>query len=368
MANQLSLFEDGHQDENTLLFSSKPISLELRKILGRSEAIAEEDFFVFDPPCQLSREMYKQFKTIVLALRGQWNSCKKRHEFPYDPTQEIHKILNKGLVPDTNPHSFFPTPSWFAKELCEEARIWNNCGDLYRGSKDIRVLEPSAGEGAIAREIRRRTPDHTLHVCEIDPNNRAVLKTSGFELVGCDFLSSNLTGEYHIIVMNPPFDLYRKHIEKAFEYLAQGGRLVSVVPSGFLSCQNRAAREFRNWVATVGDWYPVPPEESPFDTNVNVAVVSMCKIGDDRLREQEEPESGEAYNSFVRYALIHLENDEKVISQLARCCRHKDGIEELMNKVDDSVRRWQKQGVAIRWCDRDRETVKRHFLDEIKEE
>jgi Predicted RNA methylase len=95
-----------------------------------------------------------------------------------------------------------------------------NPSDLH-GKASWRYLEPSAGQGAIVDVLKADYPFIRVDCCEIDEHNRSVLDAKGYNLVGNDFLSADLTPGYDWIVMNPPFNGanggYIEHINRAFD-------------------------------------------------------------------------------------------------------------------------------------------------------
>ena len=97
------------------------------------------------------------------------------------------------------------------------------------------VLEPSAGHGAIARYF----PDDA-HRTVVEPSSelasRTALVTPGARVVVSTFEDLHISNKYHAIVMNPPFGTGGKtameHVAKAAQHLANGGRIVAIIPTG----------------------------------------------------------------------------------------------------------------------------------------
>lgn len=136
---------------------------------------------------------------------------------------------------------FYPTPEPLALKLVEWAGLRPN----------ERVLEPSAGDGAIARYF----PDD-VDVTLIEPSSdlgaTALLRAPGAKLVNGQFEDYHVVNKHHAIVMNPPFGAGGKtaydHVEKALTHLRPGGRLVAIVPTG-----PAADKQFekRNWPGVI---------------------------------------------------------------------------------------------------------------------
>lgn len=145
-------------------------------------------------------------------------------QFDYDPDSVLDEIVASGCIPDRVAHQFYPTPAAIASRCQELACI----GDVDS------VLEPSAGQGDLAAYLPK---DRTTCV-EISALHCAILKARGFEAHQADFLAWSeetlrTSLRFDRVVMNPPFSDGRAlaHLEAAAQLLAQGGRLVAVLPA-----------------------------------------------------------------------------------------------------------------------------------------
>ncbi len=120
---------------------------------------------------------------------------------------------------------YFPTPEPLGLKMVEWA-------DARPGEH---MLEPSAGHGAIARFFPETT-SRTL--VEPSPNlaSRAELSSPGARVLVSKFEDLHAVNKYHAIVMNPPFGTAGAtaiaHLEKAALHLADGGRIVALIPHG----------------------------------------------------------------------------------------------------------------------------------------
>lgn len=146
---------------------------------------------------------------------GDWGAC----QFDYDARDVIGQILASGCVPDQKAHQFYPTPAALAARVVELASI----------GPDDRVLEPSAGQGAIAELL---PPDRTVCI-EASALHCAVLRAKGLTTVHGDFLAWHAEIPPTRVVMNPPFDRgqWCSHVEHAAVVIAPGGRLVAILPA-----------------------------------------------------------------------------------------------------------------------------------------
>lgn len=227
---------------------------------------------------QLDRDTYVRLNKALEALGGKWNRSARGHVFPGDPSEKIAEALQAGQAVDIKKSfEFFETPPAVANLMIDRAGIF---GDHVSNMHNY-VLEPSAGHGAIADVIRAYVPISSIHVIEIEPSNRQVLKEKGYKLVGKDFMKYRKKKPlYDRIVMNPPFSKQQDidHVLHAWKFLRPRGRLVSVMAGGTEYRQNKKAVAFQKLVEEHGFIEPLPQgsfEES--GTGVNTVLVTLDK-------------------------------------------------------------------------------------------
>jgi phospholipid N-methyltransferase len=154
---------------------------------------------------------------------------------PADPAADTFRAMEQSLkagVKVIAVNQLFPTPAELAARMVEMADI----------QPEHKVLEPSAGEGAIVREIPR---DCRLTAVEINWALCKALERSFPEEQGpihhADFLElGTLVGDpiqygtFDRVIMNPPFENGAdiKHIAHALKFLKPGGRLVAICANG----------------------------------------------------------------------------------------------------------------------------------------
>lgn len=141
--------------------------------------------------------------------------------FDYDAHKALEEIQRTGSVPEQKTHQFYPTPESVAGVAIEMAQI----------QASHRVLEPSAGQGGLARFLSR---DQVTCV-ELSSLNCKVLEGHGFYPVNTDFLQWDTAVKFDRVVMNPPFSEGRAqaHVLHALTMLNEDGRLVAVLPASF---------------------------------------------------------------------------------------------------------------------------------------
>jgi hypothetical protein len=120
---------------------------------------------------------------------------------------------------------YFATPEPLGFKMAE----WAN---IQQGDK---VLEPSAGHGAIARFFPERT-DVTMVEPSYELSQRAALANGSARIVNERFEDLHISNKYDAIVMNPPYGSGGKtaieHVSKAAKHLRDGGRIVALIPRG----------------------------------------------------------------------------------------------------------------------------------------
>lgn len=202
------------------------------------------------PNVQLDRKTYEEVAKKLQGIGGSWKGGKiSGFVFPHDPTERIAQIQNGETVNLKKDFQFFETPETLADQLVKLANI----------SDGDRVLEPSAGRGAIIQAVRRKSAKCHISAVELMPENAAFLKTKtlawGIVFDDEDFLTwGSGSKPYQKIIANPPFSKNQDidHVLKMWEHLAVGGRLVSVMSKHWQLSENRKERDFRNWIDEVG--------------------------------------------------------------------------------------------------------------------
>lgn len=213
------------------------IQKEVVEILSKSTI---EGTKLFLPDIQLDRKTYTKVNDVLLNLGGKWNSKQKAHLFDSDPSEVIQKAIKTGSFTNAKKDfELFETPEDFARELVESIVIWH--GD--------RCLEPSAGNGRIARAMKEAGGD--VRCIEIQQELAEKLKADGFPTQCCDFLEVELTEpRYDVIVMNPPFSKGQDiaHVMHAWDFLKPGGNLVAVMSAGVEFKTDKKTTAFRKFV------------------------------------------------------------------------------------------------------------------------
>lgn len=210
-------------------------------VLSRAETKGNNLFLVG----QLDRKMYERTNKVLDAAGGKWNRKAKAHVFDGDAATRVDQIILSGEVEiPKDEFNYFPSPPAVVARLMELAEV----------EQGMRVLEPSAGQGAIAYACAEAGA--VVDCCELMEKNFETL--SGCEKLGevqhIDFLTVDPQTQYDRVVMNPPFvkqaDI--KHVLHALRFLKVDGRLVSVMASSVVFRENKITQDFRNLVRERG--------------------------------------------------------------------------------------------------------------------
>jgi hypothetical protein len=105
-----------------------------------------------------------------------------------------------------------------------------------------RILEPSAGDGAIVRELLAAgVPADRVRAIEIDPGRAAQVPC----VTQCeDFLKCRpwrREDEPWLVIGNPPFSLAQEFVEHSLAIVAPGGTVAMLLRLAFLESQKRAS-------------------------------------------------------------------------------------------------------------------------------
>lgn len=211
---------------------------------------------------QLERKMYLEVNDVLENIGGKWDRKAKGHVFDEDPTDRLETVFLTGEIVPPKKYGYFPTPPVLAMRVVELARL----------EKGMTVLEPSAGQGALALEAARIVGKENIDCVELLEANVKVLREKGFKAQQCDFPTIK-PKPYDRVIMNPPFERQQDidHVLHAYRCLKKGGILVSIMSSGVTFRENKKTVEFRKLL----DWFEPNPEGSFKASGINVNTVTV---------------------------------------------------------------------------------------------
>jgi len=203
--------------------------------------------------------VWSQIRRIMHNNGGKW--CSKGYfEFDRDATAFFKALAEGKVANQKKDRQAFYTPYQTALKVVTLADV--------RGKT---VLEPSAGEGALAQLCAAHYASHVT-CYEIDRHAYETLRAKGFSASHCDFLDMIGRNTYERIVMNPPFakNAYIKHIKHALTFLAPEGRLVAIIPG------DMPPKALTKSLPTWSTWDCIPQEAGAFSesgTNVKTSIL-----------------------------------------------------------------------------------------------
>lgn len=221
---------------------------------------------------QLDRNLYTRTNKVIEAAGGKWNRKAKAHVFDIEASERIEQIILTGdVVVPKDDFEFFPTPPAVVRHVIKLANIHDG----------MRVLEPSAGQGALAKAAHESAVDVMIDMYELMPANNDILHDLNLRLSGIgeptDFLTVEPAPIYDRVVMNPPFGRQAdiKHVSHALKFLKPGGLLVSVMASSVTFRNNKLTTDFRQLVDERGGHIEELPDGSfkSSGTMVNTVIV-----------------------------------------------------------------------------------------------
>jgi predicted RNA methylase len=230
---------------------------------------------------QLDRKRYVVVNEILEAFGGKWDKKSKVHKFFDERIELIPDSISSRLYLDPRSDlNFFPTPPELAEYIVGEAMI----------ERGDRVLEPSAGKGALLRVLATKT--NKLLFCEIDRFMRdALVKEQSdeyiarWELLCPDFLEvpnmQNLN-PIDIIVANPPFSKGRDVLHVSTMLDVARVRVVSVMSSGFIFRTDKKTEALKEKLTKDWNWNTIDLGKSAFKssgTDVNTVLLVAERKG-----------------------------------------------------------------------------------------
>lgn len=198
------------------------------------------------PVVQLERADYLKLKKLFESNGGKWKGGKCQG-FLFDTTDVapiLARLQGGDLTDRKKKFQFFETPEDVAEQLA-----WR-IG--YVKSTD-KVLEPSAGRGALIKAVLKEFPKTMVDCYELMDDNRTELaKIPNARLLGNDFMEAEV-GMYDKIIANPPFAKNQdiKHVMKMYEHLADGGQMAVIMSCHWQFASDKASKDFRSLVESV---------------------------------------------------------------------------------------------------------------------
>lgn len=186
---------------------------------------------------------YPAVKKCLITAGAKYVKC--GFVFPEDAQIVKSRLIGGEVINDKKKFQFFTTPPDLARKLVDMADLkpWH------------KVLEPSAGQGAIC-DLIRGINIYSLAIVELSPENRKILEKKGYCLERQhDFMRHDKVslGEFDRIIANPPFTKNQDidHIQHMYKFLVHGGKLVSMASPSWRTGSQKKQVAFREWLESV---------------------------------------------------------------------------------------------------------------------
>jgi 16S rRNA G1207 methylase RsmC len=263
-------------------------------VLSRAAATERSVHLPVGPP--LERSLYAEVDKALtrLAGGGRWDRRERAHLYNRDPRPDLARLRGGGAIPrpasafDDKRLAYYPTPQAVAEKMVAEL-------DLPRHA---RVLEPSAGDGALVRAVRAAHPEAYVEAVEVDLDRMRILGRMQGEFMQAwcarfqDYVTNarerGMLYPFHAVVMNPPFtevgdpNAWATHFLLAWDLLAADGQMVAILPASYLYSTRRVAAQVRELVESSDGAVDALPEGTfkGDGTGVHTVMVSARKDGD----------------------------------------------------------------------------------------
>jgi predicted RNA methylase len=195
---------------------------------------------------------------------------------------EVNEVLTDTITYTPDPAmSYWPTPADIADDLVYPAIIpGHGLGEAAGDVPQIRILEPSAGEGHLARIARGYLPHAHITAVEPSPQRAAALRDldgvvnevvestledylAGGADIGTLFDTGN-RAPFDLVFMNPPFALagrpeaWAEHVLAICldpTLVAPGGTVGAIVPRVVLTGKSKLTRAVRDLIGPLAGRY-----------------------------------------------------------------------------------------------------------------
>jgi phospholipid N-methyltransferase len=188
---------------------------------------------------------YAGLKKVLTKATGKYT--RNTFVFPVEAQAVVDKLIGGQSINFKKEFQFFATPPELAEYMCNQIV----------GNFAPKVLEPSAGHGALIEAILKARPEAEVEAVELSDINFRVLSEKWSETIDnvsvCqgDFLTMDFGSEkYDIVIANPPFSKNQDidHIMKMYDLVKKGGQLITIASKSWTFGSQKKQEEFASFV------------------------------------------------------------------------------------------------------------------------
>jgi len=266
------------------------VSNEAIKVLSDCEIVGNK-IFITNP--NLDRKLYLEVNKILENISGKWDKKSKSHIFLDSPEKYIDNVILTGDYVNFNKEfQFFPTPKSVIEKMLSKVEI----------NKDSEILEPSAGNGNILKELIKYNPKSVVAV-EIQNKflenlNQVTRAFKDSLIIIDDFMNIDFNDlsnvRFNTIIANPPFTKQQdiKHFIKMFQLMNIGDQIVCILSSSSQFRTDKKSNIFNRILSVnLADVEVLNDKEfKESGTNVSTIMVSF--------RKKDNPENDRLISNF----------------------------------------------------------------------
>lgn len=206
---------------------------------------------VVDGRLQLPRQQLRHYDDISRLMgKAGGRYVTGRKQFVFDEGIDSADLLQRLVAGETvnfqQQYQFFATPEKEAVAATE--RLRGALGTL----KGMRILDPSAGDGALA-QVARSMGAEVLTI-ELWKVNAIKLRAKGFNVLERDFLTvtPDEIGKFDGVLANPPFTSNQDiaHVKHMLQFIRPGGALSVIMSTAWTDGRTKVHADFKNFLVS----------------------------------------------------------------------------------------------------------------------
>jgi len=210
-----------------------------------AELIGLETFIIEGNKAHLPKDNLVNYAKIKAALTKAGGKYSSKGYFQFeaglDPIEIISDLIGGKKINHQQSTQFFATPEQVGLDLMA----------TLGGIEGKEVLEPSAGDGALADLAKGAGA--TVTVVENWTPNVIKLQDKGYDVIDKSFLevTPDDIGDFDVILANPPFSKNQDidHVMHMMSFLKPGGTLAAIMSTSAFKGSQAKQREFQAFIA-----------------------------------------------------------------------------------------------------------------------